>query len=249
MQLRGATAIVTGAGGGIGAALVRHLRARDAAVVALDRDPAVSSAWSGDGRVLPLVADVTEPTHAAAAVDAALDRFGRLDVVIANAGVGYAGEFATMPPERIDALLAINVRAPMLLARAALPAYGDGGGALVLVTSIAGLLLVPQEAVYSASKAALEAFAEPLREEVRDRGITVTTVAPAVVATGFFTARGAPYLRGRPRPITADRVASATLRAVERGHERVVVPGAFRLPVRVRGVAPATYRRLARRWG
>jgi short-subunit dehydrogenase len=155
-----------------------------------------------------------------------------------------------MTNERIDDLLAVNVRAPMLLARAALPSMVDRGhGAVVRVSSIAGALLVPRESVYSASKAAVEAFAEPLREELRGTGVTVSTVMPAVVATAFFDDRGEPYARRFPRPQPPERAAHAILRAVERGTERVVVPPWFTLPLRVRGVAPGLYRRLSRRFG
>jgi short-subunit dehydrogenase len=250
MQLAGAVAIVTGAGSGIGAATTRSLTARGVTVVAAgDRAGDLEAVATATGAT-PVVCDVRDPGHATALVDETLRRHDRLDIVVANAGIGHAGDFATMPTARIADLLDVNTRAPMLLTRAALPAMLEQGrGAVVLVTSIAGTLLVPRETVYSASKAAVEAFAEPLREELRGTGVTVSTVLPAVVATGFFDARGEPYRRRFPRPQPVDRVAAAVVRAVEDGTRRVVVPPWFAVPLRIRGCAPRLYRALSRRFG
>ncbi|MBV9293751.1 MAG: SDR family NAD(P)-dependent oxidoreductase [Frankiales bacterium] len=250
MQLTGAVAVVTGAGRGIGAATTRLLVRRGATVVALGHRADEIEAITAETGATPLVADVRDPDHARLAMDIAVRRHGRLDAVVANAGIGHYGDVAEMSTERIDDLVATNVRAPMLLARAALPSMLEQRrGALVFVTSIAGILLVPHESVYSASKAALEAFAGALRQEVRGNGVTVSTVLPGVVDTGFFDDRGAAYQRERPRPQPPERVAKAIVRAVERGDDRLVVPPWFRLPIAVRGAAPGLYERLARRFG
>jgi short-subunit dehydrogenase len=248
MQLGGAVAVVTGAAGGIGAATARALSVRGATVVAVDRDPRVEqvaerAGWSA------LVVDVRDHDSGERIVTDTITRHGRVDVVVANAGVGAAGAFATMPVDRIDDVLAVNVRAPIQLARAALPTMLDRGGAVVFVSSIAGLLLVPRESVYSASKAAIEAFAEPLREELAGSGVTVSTVAPGVVATRFFDERGEPYERRFPRPQPPERIAAAIVAAVETGAPRIVVPRWFGVPIRLRGAAPGLYRALARRLG
>jgi short-subunit dehydrogenase len=250
VQLPGAVAIVTGAGRGIGAATTRLLTARGVTVMAAGDVSADLDAVAAETGATPLVCDVREPGHGTELVEETLRRHGRLDVVVANAGIGHAGDFLAMPPQRIVDLLDINTRAPMLLARAALPPMLErGSGALVLVTSIAGALLVPRETVYSASKAAVEAFAEPLREELRGTGVTVSTVMPAVVATGFFDERGEPYRRRFPRPQPVERAAAAVVRAAETGRPRVVVPPWFAIPLRIRGSAPRLYRALSRRFG
>jgi short-subunit dehydrogenase len=138
----------------------------------------------------------------------------------------------------------------MLLARAALaPMLAQRTGALVFISSIAGGVLVPRESVYSATKAAVEAFAEPLREELRGHGVTVSTVAPGVVATQFFDGRGEPYERRFPRPVAPEVIAQAVVRAVEEGRPHTVVPRWLGIAPRVRSVAPSLYRRLARRFG
>jgi short-subunit dehydrogenase len=250
MQLAGAVAIVTGASSGIGRATVAELRRRGAEVVAVARTETALAAVADETGATPVVADVRDPEHAHHVVRATTERHGRVDLVIANAGIGHAGAFVDMPPERIDELIAVNVRGPMLLARAAAPAMAaGGGGALVLVSSIAGALHVPRETVYSATKAALEGFAEPLREELRAVDVSVMTVLPGVVTTPFFDRRGTPYERGFPRPIPAERVATALVRGVERGATRVIVPRWMALPVWLRGAAPGVYRTLARRFG
>ena len=126
--------LVTGASRGIGAATCAALTRRGAVVVAAGRDETALAAVAAASTV---VADAADPAAAPALVAAAVDRHGRLDAVVANAGIGWAGEFAGMDPARITELVDVNLRAPMLLARAALPALRRPG-ALVFVTSIAG---------------------------------------------------------------------------------------------------------------
>jgi short-subunit dehydrogenase len=250
MQLSGTVAVVTGAGRGIGAATTRLLTQRGVRVVAVGDVAEDLERVAAETGATALVADVRDPDHAAFVVDETLRRHGRLDIAVANAGVGHAGAFADMTVERIDDLVAINVRAPMLLARAAVPVMQQQSrGSIVMVSSIAGALLVPRETVYSATKAAVEAFAEPLREELRGSGVTISTVMPAVIATRFFDERGEPYARRFPRPQPPERAAAAVVRAAERGTDRIVVPPWFAVPMRIRGAAPRVYRALSRRFG
>jgi NAD(P)-dependent dehydrogenase (short-subunit alcohol dehydrogenase family) len=235
--------LVTGASRGIGAATCAALTRRGAVVVAAGRD---ETALAGVAAAATVVADAADPAAAPALVAAAVDRHGRLDAVVANAGLGWAGEFAAMDPARITELVDVNLRAPMLLARAALPVLRRPG-ALVFVTSIAGLVGVPGETVYSVTKAGLETFATLLREEVD--GVTVSTVAPGAVDTGFFTTRGVPYDRSFPRPIPPRRVADAVVEAIATGRERQVEPRWLAVPARLSATLPKTYRALARRFG
>jgi len=210
VELAGRVVLVTGASRGIGAATCAALTRRGAVVVAAGRDETALAEVAASSTV---VADAADPAAAPALVAAAVDRHGRLDAVVANAGLGWAGEFAAMDPARITELVDVNLRAPMLLARAALPVLRRPG-ALVLVTSIAGLVGVPGETVYSVTKAGLETFATLLREETD--GVTVSTVAPGAVDTGFFAGRGVPYDRRFPRPIPPSRVAEAVVEAIHR---------------------------------
>lgn len=250
MQLRGSVAIVTGAGVGIGHATARALAARGVTVVAAGLHGPELAALTADIGGSFVEMDVRDPAHADDLVKHTLDMHGGLDIIVANAGIGHAGAVAAMPAERVCDLVDINVRAPMLLARAALPGLlAQRRGSIVLISSIAGRVPVPGESVYSATKAAVEAFAEPLREELRNSGVTVSTVAPGVVATRFFVDRGAPYDRRFPRPVTPERIAQAVVRAVEQGVPQAVVPRWLGIAPRVRGIAPGAFRALARRFG
>lgn len=247
MELDGAVAVVTGASRGIGAATARALVEQGAKVIALGHEEDELVRAAADIGATSFIADVRDPAHAADVVAHALDLHGHLDIVVANAGIGHAGAFLDMPAQRIDDLVSINVRAPMLLAHAALPTMVEQGrGVLVFVSSIAGTLLVPDESVYSATKAAVEAFAEPLREELRGTGVRVATVVPAVVDTGFFDHRGEPYGRRFPRPVPANRLADAIVDTVVHNRNRRVVPTWFHVPMGVRRLVPRTYRVLSR---
>jgi len=250
MQLAGKVAIVTGASHGIGRATAKALASRGATVVVagLDDDALASLADEIGGSWVGL--DVRDPAHADHVVKHALDRHGHVDVIVANAGIGHAGDVADMSAERICDLVDINLRAPLLLARAALaPMLAQRSGALVFISSIAAGVLVPRESVYSATKAAVEAFAEPLREELRGTGITVSTVAPGVVDTRFFDDRGEPYERRFPRPLRPEVIATAVVRSIEDGRRHTVVPRWLGVAPRVRSIAPRLYRTLARRFG
>lgn len=245
-----AVAVVTGGSRGIGRATARALAARGAVVVVVGRDESALRDVARETGGGYEVADVTDVDHAARVVRRTVAEHGRLDVVVANAGVGFAGDFTGMPERRIDELVDVNVKAPVLLARAALPVMiTQGTGSLVFVTSIAGAVLVPGEAVYSMTKAAIEAFVEPLREELRGSGVAVSTVVPGVVATGFFEARGRAYDRRFPRPLPPGRVADAVVVAVTTGRRRVVTPRWLLVATTFRTLVPRAYRTMARRFG
>jgi short-subunit dehydrogenase len=122
-------------------------------------------------------------------------------------------------------------------------------GHVALVGSIAGRTAVAGEAVYAATKAALDVFAESLRLEVRDTGVGVSLTIPGVVDTGFFAARGRPYDRGHPRPVPAADVARALVHGIAHDRDEVWVPGWLRVAPVVRALAPGLYRRLSGRFG
>jgi short-subunit dehydrogenase len=246
----GAVVLVTGAGNGIGRATALELAARGVELVAVDRDEAALVTLVEEVGGLPVAVDVTDPGHAELVVARTLDTHGRIDAVVAVAGVGYAGEFAAMPAEEITRLLDVNLRAPMLLARAALPSMLERrSGTVVLVTSIAGTVPVPTEAAYCASKAALESFADALREEVRGHGIVVSAVRPGVVHTAFLAQRGLPYDRRWPRPVPATQLARAIVEVIDSGAERRTEPRWLGLAAVARQRMPWLYRPLARRFG
>jgi short-subunit dehydrogenase len=250
VDLGGATVVVTGASHGIGRATAFALAEEGATVVAVGRDePSLEDVTDRVGGSY-VVADVAEPGHAPVVVQHALAAHGRIDAVVANAGIGHTGPFASMPLSRIHELLDINLRAPMLLARAAVPSLVEqGSGALVFVTSIAGVVPVPHEAAYCSSKTALEAFADSLRVELRGSGVAVSTVRPGVVRTAFHSSRELPYDRRWPRPLAADRIAAAVVDVVQTGAEHRTEPRWLDVAAWLRASSPWLYRSLSRRFG
>ena len=197
-----------------------------------------------------VAADLTAPGAPERLAAAAVEVTGRVDVLVNNAGIGWAGDVAAMRPDEVEHLVAVNLTAPLRLTRALLPAMvARRQGHLVMVTSVAGATGVPGEAVYAATKAGLATFADSVRLEVAGSGVRVTTVAPGVIDTAFFARRNRPYERRWPRPIPADRVAAAIVDAVRHDRAEVWVPRWLRLPARLRGAAPGLYRALAARFG
>ncbi|MER7487478.1 SDR family NAD(P)-dependent oxidoreductase [Streptomyces sp. NPDC126497] len=243
-------ALVTGASSGIGAATARRFAAGGWQLLLSGRDRRrLEETASGTPAVL-LPADLAAPDGAKMLAEAALRETGRIDVLVAGAGIGWAGPFLTMPHTDIDRVLFLDLNATLHLVREVLPAMvAAGGGRVVLVGSVAGSVGVREEAVYSAAKAGLAAFAEALRQELRGTGVGVTLVVPGPVETGFFARRGTPYRRSHPRPTSAGRVAAAVWDAVSQGRDEAYVPAWLTLPSRVRALAPRLYRRLLNRFG
>jgi short-subunit dehydrogenase len=250
MELRGAACLVTGASSGIGRATAVRLARLGARVVALGRDEASlrDVADRTGGRVV--VADLARAEEVDHAAGEATEAFGRVDVLVNNAGEGWAGPFSKIDPDTAGELVAVNLTAPIRLTRALLPAMLERGqGHVVNVASIAGHVGVGGEAVYAATKGGLIAFSESLRYELAGTCVAVSVVTPGVVATSFFERRGRPYDRSFPKQIPATAVAEAVERAITTGRAEVFAPPWMLLPARLRGAVPGLYRRLAGRFG
>ena len=245
MRLAGRSALVTGASSGIGAATADALAAAGVKLVLLGRHAGRLDEVAGRTGGTALVADLATERGLAAGCAAAAD----VDLVVASAGRGHAGEFTRMPAERIAELATLNLVAPLRLAHAALPAMLDrGAGHLVFLASIA-TVGVRDEAVYAATKAGLRAFAASLRYEIGARPVGVTTVFPGAVHTPFFDGRGRAYDRRFPRQLDPSAVAQALLAAVQRGAPEVFVPRWLTIAARVNGALPEVFHRMAGRFG
>jgi short-subunit dehydrogenase len=242
---------VTGASSGIGAAVARRLAAEGGWRLVLNgRDRARLEEVARGTSAVAYPADLSGPGAERRLTEFALDSVGRVDLLVAGAGIGWAGPFSTMPQPAIDEVFDVNVLATLHLVRLLLPhMVRQGTGRVVIIGSLAGTVGVRDEAVYSAAKAALGTFADAVRYELRGTGVGISHVVPGVVDTPFFDRRGVPYRRARPKPVPAGRVADAVWEAVTHDRDEVYVPGWTRLPGRVRGAAPALYRRLAARFG
>ena len=184
MRLEGKVAIVSGGGTGIGAATARRFAAEGAKVVVTGRRPEPLEAVAAETGGLAVPGDATDPEHAPAAVVAALERFGGLDIVVANAGVGFGGTAGDVDDERWTRTLDVNVTGPLRLVRAALPALIDrGGGSIVLVSSISALVAATDSAAYMTSKAALIGLGRSLAIDYAAKGIRANTLCPGWVVT------------------------------------------------------------------
>jgi short-subunit dehydrogenase len=250
MRLDGKFALVTGGSAGIGAAVVERLAEAGTRIVVHGRDEGRTAAVAARVGGVAVLGDLAAPGVAAEIADAALAVYGRIDILVANAGLGWSGPFVEMRADEIDQLVAVDLLAPLQLVSCLLSAMVErGSGHIALVGSIAGRTAVAGEAVYAATKAALDVFAESLRLEVRGTGVTVSVTIPGVVDTGFFTARGRPYDRRRPRPLPASEVARALVDGITNDRAEIWIPGWLRIAPVVRALAPGLYRRLSARFG
>jgi short-subunit dehydrogenase len=238
-------ALITGGSSGIGAAVADGLAAAGCRLVVLGRNRDRLDAVARRTGARAVVADLCTPGGLARAAEVAAN----VDLLVNSAGLGWAGDLAAMAEPDIDALVALNLTAPMRLTRAALPGMRQRGrGQLVYVSSIAAVG-VGGESVYAATKAGLRAFADSVRLEVAGEGIGVTTLLPGAVRTPFFDQRGLPYDRRFPRQLDAAEVASALLDALARGDAEIFMPRWLTVAARVRGAAPELFQRLAQRFG
>jgi NADP-dependent 3-hydroxy acid dehydrogenase YdfG len=226
MELEGKVALVTGASGGIGAAVAHRLHEAGASVGLLSRH--------GDGlgleRGLGVVCDVRDRAAVGDATDVVVERFGGLDIVVANAGVGAYGPFLELDPEQLEAMININLKGTLYTAAATLPHLIAGGeGDFVSLASVAGLRAFPGEAVYNASKFGQLGFTRALDHELRELGVRATCICPGGVRTQFAIGSGReegdPELEGM---LTADEVADVVLFAVTRPRRMRILTTSFR---------------------
>jgi len=184
MRLEGTVAIVSGGGTGIGAATARLFAREGARVVVTGRRPGPIEDVAAEIGGVAVSGDAVDPAHAKASVEAAERSFGGLDVVVANAGVGFGGSAGEVDDERWDRTLAVNLSGPFRLVRAALPnLQRRGRGSIVLVSSVSALVSSGASAAYVSSKAALLGFVRSLAVDYGPHGIRSNAVCPGWVET------------------------------------------------------------------
>jgi hypothetical protein len=220
-------ALITGASAGIGLAAAQAFVARGARVALVARSEETlqrAARELGAERAVAFAADVTDRAVLAALPGRIVERFGRLDIVVNNAGANYRGSVPERSAEELATILETNLLGPVLLTHAALP-YLKSGSVIVNVASLAGKVPLPHEATYSASKAGLRAFSRAIDVELKSAGIRVCSVCPGPVDTGFLgDLSTVPDIVFSQPMSTAQQVADAIVRAVESDAREVDVP-------------------------
>ena len=249
--MSGRTVIVTGASSGIGEATARAFgQAGDRVVLAarrVDRLQQVAAALP-DSLVVP--ADLTKSEDVARVAAEALARYGRIDVLVNNAGLGKYDWLERLPEEDIRTEIQVNMIAPILLTRAVLPAMqAQGRGVIINVASVAGKISTPTMSIYNATKFGLDGFSEALRREVGPQGIHVCVIYPGPVAG---TELGAKRTKGAGRSMVSSRmkrlpglqtntgrVAQAIVRLADHPRPRKVIPGLYNVAIALNTLFPS----------
>lgn len=254
-QLNGKAIILTGPSQGLGAVMAQALAAAGADLVLAarsgDKLTEVAHSLPAGTRVITVRCDVTEAADREALVHAALETFGRVDVLVNNAGIEELCFYAEQDPAVIPRIIETNLIAPMLLARALLPAMlARGSGHIVNIASLAGRTGMPFGAAYSGSKGGLAEWSISLAAELSGSGVAVSVVCPGFVdGTGMFSRKhlDAPKSLGVSHP---EEVAQAVLTVLEsRKVEVVVNPRPVRLLMALRALSPETALALGRKLG
>jgi NADP-dependent 3-hydroxy acid dehydrogenase YdfG len=231
LTLDGTVVAITGASGGIGEATARLLAGRGAAVVLgarrRDRVDAVARGIrDAGGRATGRVTDVTRPEDLQQLVGTAVAEFGRLDVLVNNAGIAPISPVAALDTDGWTAMIDVNLRGVLHGIAAALPVFREQGrGHLVTVVSTAGLTVTPTMAVYAATKNAVRTLLETLRAESTDGVLRTTAISPGYVRTDLAGSMSDPVVRERVRSsmdalgIPAEAVARTIAFAIEQPHD------------------------------
>ena len=257
-EWQGKTALVTGASSGIGAALARRLAAAGAHVVLAGRDlprldgvAAECRAWGGT--MATVAGDITDETLRARAVAAAAE-LGGIDLLVHNAGVTMNARFEELEPAVVRRILEVDFFAPVELTRLALPSLRERRGAILVISSLTGIVAPPTRSAYAAAKHALHGFFGSLRVELRKAHVGVTIACPGYVDTpmrihallGDGSEQGHDQAAGK-RMVSADEVAGAALRGVEKRKRLVLIGRDTRLARRLSIFAPALLDRVLAR--
>lgn len=194
--LRDKAALVTGAASGIGRAVAERLQGAGMDVLAVDLRP------DPEGPGTPYEADLTDPNANEAAVNAALERFGRLDVVVPNAGVQHVSPVEDFPIERWETIVALLLTSPFLLAKHAWPALksSEGGGRFIVIASVHGLVASPFKAAYVSAKHGVLGLVKTLALEGAEHGISASAVCPGYVRTPLVEKQIADQARAHGLP-------------------------------------------------
>ncbi|MDQ6750995.1 MAG: SDR family NAD(P)-dependent oxidoreductase [Actinomycetota bacterium] len=236
MDIAGKTVLVTGATGGLGQALARALALQGAKLLLTGRRGGVLDPLAREVGGRAIACDLSDRS----ALEGLIDDAGEVDALVANAGIPASGLVPEYSVEQIDRALDVNLRAPILLARALVPAMvARGDGHLLFMSSLSGKVAVHRSAIYSATKFGLRGFALGLRQDLLTTGVGVSVIFPGPIAeAGMFadTSVDLPRLAGSRSP---EDVGSAVVEAIERNRAEIdVAPLPMRLGTSLGSVAP-----------
>jgi short-subunit dehydrogenase len=249
-EIRGKTALVTGAASGIGRAIALRLAKEGATLFLVDIDERGLAETAEDSRaagfeVITRRCNVAEPREVSATVAEALSRWNGVDILVNNAGITYYGKVERMSAEHWDRLMRVNLLSHIQFTRELLPSMLDRREAHVLnVCSVLGLIGMPKVAAYCTSKFAMVGFSEALRHELGRQGLGVTALCPGFVRTNLFTnaplEAKAEEHKIPPKAITTtpERVANAAVKAIYRNRRLVVMEPFARLMYATKRFAP-----------
>ncbi len=258
MDPKGQVAAITGASSGIGLAIAQQFAAAGAAVVLGARraerlDEAVAGIRGKGGSAEPVVMDVTSQADVDRFVTRTIDVFGRLDIMVCNAGFGYYGTVEETDPEIMRRMMDVNFFGTFLGARAAIPHFRrQGRGHLIIISSIVGRRGIAQMSGYSATKAAQVGFAESLRTEFAGTDIHISVVLPVSTETEFRDAMARDYghsVKGLGPKQSADAVARAVVACLHRPAAEVYPLATSRGLTIINALAPGFADRLVRKYG
>lgn len=251
VDLRGKVVLITGASMGIGESCARAFGGRGAKLVLTARSAEALDRVCREVAPAPAAsvpADLSRPEDAGLLIERALACYGRIDVLVNNAGVGLYAPFWEADRAAIRRLMEVNFFAPLELIRGLLPHMRrQGGGTIVNVSSVAGKIPLPWLTLYSASKAALNFISDGLRMELGDSGIRVVSVCPGYVSTGFpqhvLEGDMPSAVADRKRfTITPEQCAEAIVKGVEKNKRTVVTPASGWLLIAVTRLFPGPSR-------
>jgi short-subunit dehydrogenase len=238
MEIRNKVVLITGASSGIGAGVARRLVKEGAKVALAARrkellEDLAEELTAKGGQALSLQVDVTDHAEIQQMINATLGKYGRLDVLVNNAGLGYSADVKDIDPAKLRLQVAVNLVGLIECAQAALrPMLSQGSGHIINVSSLAGLVGAPGSSVYSATKFGVIGFSDSLRREVHKHGVLVTTFCPGFVATEFSPrlkkiSMGAPDAARLPGVMTVEYVAGVIAGIIRHPRRLVLVPFGF----------------------
>jgi len=247
VQIAGSSVLLTGASGGIGHAIARALHARGAALTLSGRRASVLTPLATELGARALTADLSDRV----AVERLLDDAGDIEILVANAALPASGRLESFTVQEIDRALEVNLRAPIVLARALLPMMLERGrGHLLFVSSLAGKAPAPGASVYNASKAGVRGFASALRADLHGSGVGASAIFPGFIRDAGMFADAHVELPSAVGTRTPEDVARAVISAIEHNRGEIdVAPLGLRIGAMFAGLAPGIATNLSRRMG